>query len=500
MRDTYLENSSKEKSKFLVDGYNENGELAPKSKSPLLGGGGGMLSTLPDLIKFMKFQFESNNPLIKESTRTLFENADDDKLGYLWDVDSAESEGFYYMKTGTSFGIQSVILICPDSKYGLILLANSTSEKAFKDWTYLYDKVETDLIMYPKLNLDALLKEELVTKPVQAFKKYEELIKMDEIYYSTEDDIQSVLKKIGYEYISENKTKKAIDIFKLMVLRFRDNSKAYDCLGEAYFMDKDYENASINYSLSLELDPNNENAELYLHKIKDILSTINLNKNTMDTNSITTLKSKLDARKKNFELKADAHTKKIYKEGLESVENSGILDVALQVGDIAPNFTLNNAVGHPVELYEYLKKGKVILTWYRGGWCPYCNLKLHELQNKLSEFEALGANLIAVSPELPDKSLSTSEKHELKFEVLSDIGNKIGKEYGIVFKLTEDVADAYNKSFALNDYNGDDSNELPLPATYIIDQNGTIIYAFLDADYRNRAEPEELVKFLKANK
>lgn len=222
--------------------------------------------------------------------------------------------------------------------------------------------------------------------------------------------------------------------------------------------------------------------------------------NTMETNKKTTLKSILDEKKENFELKADDNKKKIYKKGIESVKESGILNKALKVGDLAPNFKLNNALGEPVELYQYLKKGKVILTWYRGGWCPYCNLTLHQLQLELPDFEANGAHLIALTPELPDKSLSTSEKHDLKFEVLSDIGNKVGKEYGIVFKLTNDVADIYNKSFDMNEYNGDESNELPLAATYIINENGNIVYAFLDADYRNRAEPSKLTEFLKSNK
>jgi peroxiredoxin len=222
--------------------------------------------------------------------------------------------------------------------------------------------------------------------------------------------------------------------------------------------------------------------------------------NAMETNEQTTLKSMLDEKKRNFELNADDNKKKIYKEGIEAVAKSGILDKALNVGDIAPNFKLNNALGEPVELYQYLKTGKVVLTWYRGGWCPYCNLTLRQLQLELPEFEANGAHLIALTPELPDKSLSTSEKHDLKFEVLSDIGNEIGKEYGIAFKLTNDVANAYNKSFGMNEYNGDESNELPLAATYIINEDGKIVYAFLDADYRNRAEPEELTEFLKTNK
>lgn len=222
--------------------------------------------------------------------------------------------------------------------------------------------------------------------------------------------------------------------------------------------------------------------------------------NTMETKDKTTLKSMLDEKKRSFEINADDHKKKVYKEGIESVLESGILDKALKVGDLAPNFKLNNALGKPVELYEYLKKGKVVLTWYRGGWCPYCNLTLRQLQLELSEIEANGAHLIALTPEIPDKSLSTSEKHDLKFEVLSDIGNEIGKEYGIVYKLTNDVADAYSKSFGINEYNGDESNELPLAATYIINEEGKIVYAFLDADYRNRAEPAELTDFLKTNK
>lgn len=154
-------------------------------------------------------------------------------------------------------------------------------------------------------------------------------------------------------------------------------------------------------------------------------------------------------------------------------------------------------MGNTVELAQYLEKGPVILTWYRGGWCPYCNLTLRKLQEELPNFKAHGANLIALTPELPDNSISTTEKHSLEFEVLSDVGNKVAKNYGIVFKLTPEVAEIYNKKFNLAKYNGDNSNELPLAATYIINQKGKIVYAFLDADYRNRAEPAELIKVLK---
>ncbi len=214
------------------------------------------------------------------------------------------------------------------------------------------------------------------------------------------------------------------------------------------------------------------------------------------TSSASSLKSILDEKKANFEAKASNHKKKIYGEGIQAVANSGILESAINVGDIAPNFTLTNATGKKVTLKEELKKGPVVLAWYRGGWCPYCNLTLHALQEELPNFNANNASLIAISPELPDNTLTTVEKNNLKFEVLSDVGNAVANTYGIVFKLIDPVADSYNKAFNLVKFNGDDSNELPLAATYIIDENSRVIYAFLDADYRNRAEPSELTKAL----
>ena len=222
--------------------------------------------------------------------------------------------------------------------------------------------------------------------------------------------------------------------------------------------------------------------------------------NTMTDSTNAPLKAKLEEKKSNFELNASDHKKKVYREGIAAVEQSGILKQAKQIGEVAPNFVLTNATGAPVELKEYLKKGPVVLTWYRGGWCPYCNLTLHQLQQELPQFKKLGASLIALSPELPDSSLKTTEKHELEFEVLSDLGNKVAKQYGVVFKLTDEVAAMYNESFGLNEYNGDASNELPLAATYVINQDGKIVYAFLDADYRNRAEPSHLTEILRSLK
>ena len=163
---------------------------------------------------------------------------------------------------------------------------------------------------------------------------------------------------------------------------------------------------------------------------------------------------------------------------------------ALKVGDKAKDFTLQNAQGKQVRLYSLLEKGNVVLTWYRGGWCPYCNLALKQLQDALPEITAEGA-------ELPDSSLSTKEKHQLKFEVLTDLNNEVARNYGLVFKLDEATATRYEQGFQLSAYNGNHSAELPMPATYVIDKKGIIRYAFVEADYRLRADPKVIVGELK---
>lgn len=210
-----------------------------------------------------------------------------------------------------------------------------------------------------------------------------------------------------------------------------------------------------------------------------------------------TLQSILDVKKAAFEAKASPEKIAMYAEGIAFVENSGVIENAKNVGDKAPEFTLLNASGKQVSLAKYLEKGPVVLTWYRGGWCPYCNLTLKRLQEELPNFTAEGASLLALTPELPDSSLTTTEKDALTFEVLSDIGNEVGREYGIVYQLSSEVAESYQGGFDLHAYNGDESDELPLAATYIIGTDGIIKYAFLDAEYRNRAEPSEILKILK---
>ncbi len=211
------------------------------------------------------------------------------------------------------------------------------------------------------------------------------------------------------------------------------------------------------------------------------------------------LDSQLQARQAEYATKMPKEVTTAFEAGIDAVAASGILETAKRVGDRAPDFTLENAAGKKVSLHELLAEGPVILTWYRGGWCPYCNLSLAALQKELPEFQSAGARLVALTPELPDKALTTAEKNALKFEVLTDLNHEVAKAYGIVFKLTPQVRDLYKKFFDLTEFNGAAAGDdtLPLAATYIIDREGVIRYAFLNADYRKRAEPAELAAFVK---
>ena len=229
---------------------------------------------------------------------------------------------------------------------------------------------------------------------------------------------------------------------------------------------------------------------------KDTVDSTETKDKTSD-DKVGSLAAILEEKKNAWAANAPEDRKKLYEAGIQEVKASGLLEKALNIGEKAPDFALKNAKGQLVKLSDYTQKGPVVLTWYRGGWCPYCNLTLRELQRLLPEFKALNASLLALTPELPDKSLSTTEKNELQFEVLSDIDNKVAKTYNIVFELYKPIQEGFKK---LEDYNGNNTYELPLAATYIIDQKGYIQYAFIDADYRKRAEPSELLNFIQQMK
>lgn len=174
-------------------------------------------------------------------------------------------------------------------------------------------------------------------------------------------------------------------------------------------------------------------------------------------------------------------------------------EASVTVGSIAPDFTLPDATGNKVSLSDLLGAGPVVLTLYRGGWCPYCSTELRALQAILPELRQAGATLVAVSPQTPDNSLSTAEKLELAFPVLSDEGNAVARSFGLVYSLPESLRAVY-AGFGLDlpAANGDDSFELPVPATYVIGRDGLVAWSFADADYTRRAEPADILGALAA--
>lgn len=170
----------------------------------------------------------------------------------------------------------------------------------------------------------------------------------------------------------------------------------------------------------------------------------------------------------------------------------------LKVGDRAPDFTLPNAFGDSVSLYDQLKKGPVVLVFYRGAWCPYCNLQLRTLRQALPAIEREGAQLITVTPQQPDKSLEQVKKDDYPFEILSDLDSSVMKAYNLYFEVPAELADVYRRNFGLDlaDYNGDGRYVLPVPATYIIDRDGVIRAGAVDVDYKERMEPAAIVEAL----
>lgn len=216
-----------------------------------------------------------------------------------------------------------------------------------------------------------------------------------------------------------------------------------------------------------------------------------------DTPAAASLQDELDERKAQWAENADDETKTIYDDGIAKIKATGVLDTMKQVGDQAPQFTLPNAASQDVALTELLKDGPVIVVFYRGAWCPYCNLTLAAWQDELETIQSLGGQLVAISPQLPDYSLTSQEKNELAFPVLSDVGNTVADGFGITTQITPEIIKLWEGKIDLEKHNGDASAKLPLPATYLIDTDGTIQFAHAHEDYRVRAEPSDVITKLK---
>ncbi len=216
---------------------------------------------------------------------------------------------------------------------------------------------------------------------------------------------------------------------------------------------------------------------------------------TPEYNSTATLEQEISEFKAHFVTQIPPSAAEGIDADIKRQVASDVTKHALQIGAHAPDFSLPDVLGRDVTLTTLLAQGPVVLTFYRGAWCPYCNLQLDAYQRILPQIKELEATLVAVSPQTPDHSLSLVEKKELTFSVLTDTGNRVARKYGLVYKLSDSLHKVYDQlGINLAEYNGDDALELPISATYVLDSSGTIRTAFVDADFTHRLEPSAVLK------
>ncbi len=176
---------------------------------------------------------------------------------------------------------------------------------------------------------------------------------------------------------------------------------------------------------------------------------------------------------------------------------SGQAGRALKAGDRAPSFILNDPDGKPVSSAELLAQGPLVISFYRGVWCPYCNFELQALQEALPALRDTGASLIAISPQSAANSRKSLRTNQLSFPILSDTGNEVAALFGLRFRLPDYLIELYkNLKNDLPGFNGDDSWTLPMPARYVIGQDGIILYAEVNPDYTQRPEPQDMLAAL----
>lgn len=188
----------------------------------------------------------------------------------------------------------------------------------------------------------------------------------------------------------------------------------------------------------------------------------------------------------------------VFDRSIANLLEEGVPANAVKVGDTLEPFTLNDATGSPRSLDELVGSGPAVIVFYRGGWCPYCNLALRTYQRELvPELSKFGARLVAISPQTPDQSLSTVEKAELDFTVLSDPGNRVARTIGIVFQQADDVLEVQRQlGLDLAAVNAEGSTQLPRPTVLIVDQSRVVRFADVQPDYTARTEVDEIVAAL----
>lgn len=210
-----------------------------------------------------------------------------------------------------------------------------------------------------------------------------------------------------------------------------------------------------------------------------------------------TLQQRLDTLKAELASKVSADASAIMHDATTALKASGLVEKAIKVGQGAPSFVLPDADGVTFASEDCLARGPLVISFYRGLWCPYCNIELQALQETLSAFRARGAELVVISPQTAVNSRRSARTANLQFPILVDKGNVVAAEFGLRFRLPDNLIELYKRlgnNLAL--VNGDDSWTLPIPARFIVDRVGTVRYAEINPDYSVRPEPKDLLAVL----
>lgn len=206
------------------------------------------------------------------------------------------------------------------------------------------------------------------------------------------------------------------------------------------------------------------------------------------------LKEKLRAAKAQMALQLPAQVSHVFAASLQGLIDKQLADKALTVNDKAPLAVLKDSDGQAVDLRQLLDAGPLVLVFYRGLWCPFCNLALNAYQQIAGDLAERGATLVAVSAQTPEYSLKTREALGIKYLLLSDHENQLARQYGIVFTLEDELAQVYRSLGAdLQDFNGSSALTLPMASAFVITQDGLISHAFINVDYSERVEPLALL-------
>ncbi len=204
------------------------------------------------------------------------------------------------------------------------------------------------------------------------------------------------------------------------------------------------------------------------------------------------LQDKLDAYKAEFVNRVPESKQAVMRQATESLRNSGILDGTIKVGDKLPAFNLVNQDGTSVSSADLLAQGPLVISFFRGVWCPYCNIELQSLEEWAEAFREAGAHLVTIAPQQATSARKTRDNNSLSFDVLIDQGNAYARSLGLAFSLPEDLRAVYlGFGIDLPEHNGDDSWTLPMPARLVVDRTGTVIYADITPDYTVRPDPSE---------